>query len=111
MRLSFFSSQYQAIQRVAAMVIVAPLVLSQFHVWREVGRSNLVPGNAGHVHVGCAAKAGRGHRCPTKWDRFPDGTEVVGIGVLPDVAAGRTREDVATGRDAVLEAAIRLASR
>ena len=43
MRLSFFSSQYQAIQRVAVVLIVAPLVLSQFHVWREVGRSNLVP--------------------------------------------------------------------
>jgi len=50
-------------------------------------------------------------RVCTKWDRFPDGTEFVGIGVLPDVAAGRTREDVAAGRDAVLEAAIRLASR
>jgi carboxyl-terminal processing protease len=50
-------------------------------------------------------------RVCTKWDRFPDGTEFVGVGVLPDVASERTREDVATGRDAVLEAAIRLASR
>lgn len=50
-------------------------------------------------------------RVCTKWDRFPDGTEFVGIGVLPDVPASRTREDVAAGRDAVLEEAIRLASR
>lgn len=50
-------------------------------------------------------------RVCTKWDRFPDGTEFVGVGVLPDVPANRTRKDVATGRDAVLEEAIRLASR
>jgi carboxyl-terminal processing protease len=48
-------------------------------------------------------------RICTKWDRFPDGTEFVGVGILPDVAVSRTKEDVATGRDAVLEAAIRLA--
>jgi carboxyl-terminal processing protease len=49
-------------------------------------------------------------RVCTKWDRFPDGTEFVGVGVLPDVKAARTREDVAIGRDAVLDAAIKLAS-
>lgn len=50
-------------------------------------------------------------RVCTKWDRFPDGTEFVGVGVVPDVKAARTRADVAAGRDAVLEAALRLASR
>jgi C-terminal processing protease CtpA/Prc len=50
-------------------------------------------------------------RICTKWDRFPDGTEFVGLGIIPDVEAHRTKEDVATGRDAVLETAIRLASR
>ena len=50
-------------------------------------------------------------RVCTKWDRFPDGTEFVGVGVLPDVPANRTREDVAAGRDAAFEEAIRLASR
>ena len=49
-------------------------------------------------------------RVCTKWDRFPDGTEFVGVGILPDVPVSRTKEDVAAGRDAVLEAAIRLAS-
>ena len=50
-------------------------------------------------------------RVCTKWDRFPDGTEFVGVGVIPDVLAARTKDDVATGRDTVLEAALRLASR
>lgn len=50
-------------------------------------------------------------RICTKWDRFPDGTEFVGLGIIPDVEVHRTKEDVATGRDAVLETAIRLASR
>ncbi len=49
-------------------------------------------------------------RVCTKWDSFPDGTEFVGVGVVPDVKAARTREDVAAGRDAVLETAVRLAS-
>ncbi|HLK62398.1 MAG TPA: S41 family peptidase [Bryobacteraceae bacterium] len=49
-------------------------------------------------------------RVCTKWDRFPDGTEFVGVGVLPDVKAARTPQDVVTGRDVVLEKAIELAS-
>jgi C-terminal processing protease CtpA/Prc len=52
---------------------------------------------------------GASARVCTKWDRFPDGTEFVGVGVLPDVKAARTREDVASGRDAVLETALKLA--
>ena len=42
----------------------------------------------------------------TKWDRFPDGTEFVGVGVRPDVPVERTIEDVARGIDPVLQAAI-----
>jgi C-terminal processing protease CtpA/Prc len=49
-------------------------------------------------------------RVCTKWDRFPDGTEFVGVGVVPDVKAARTKGDVASGRDAVLETAIKLAA-
>lgn len=33
----------------------------------------------------------------TKWDRFPDGTEFVGVGVRPDIPVERTIEDVARG--------------
>ena len=50
-------------------------------------------------------------RICTKWDRLPDGTEFVGYGFIPDVEVDRTKEDVTTGRDTVLETAIRLASR
>ena len=42
----------------------------------------------------------------TKWDRFPDGTEFVGVGVRPNVPVERTIEDVARGIDPVLQAAI-----
>jgi carboxyl-terminal processing protease len=54
---------------------------------------------------------GASARVCTKWDRFPDGTEFVGVGVVPDVKAARTKQDVVSGRDAVLEAAIGLASK
>lgn len=42
----------------------------------------------------------------TKWDRFPDGTEFVGVGIHPDIPVERTLEDVARGIDPVLRAAI-----
>jgi carboxyl-terminal processing protease len=41
-------------------------------------------------------------RICTKEDLYPDGTEFVGKGILPDVPLARTREDVAKDRDAVL---------
>jgi carboxyl-terminal processing protease len=50
-------------------------------------------------------------RVCTKWDRFPDGTEFVGVGVLPDIPVARTKKDVAAGRDAVLAKAIEVAGR
>ena len=42
----------------------------------------------------------------TKWDRFPDGTDFVGVGVQPDIPVARTKADVAGGRDPALESAI-----
>ena len=42
----------------------------------------------------------------TKWDSFPDGSEFVGVGVLPDISVERTIEDVARGTDAALEVAV-----
>ena len=50
-------------------------------------------------------------RICTKWERFPDGTEFVEVGVVADVKTARTKKDVASGRDAVLETAIGLASK
>jgi carboxyl-terminal processing protease len=54
---------------------------------------------------------GASARVCTKWDRFPDGTEFVGVGVVPDVPAARTKQDLVTGRDAVLATALDLASK
>jgi C-terminal processing protease CtpA/Prc len=47
-------------------------------------------------------------RICTKWDRFPDGREFVGVGVPPDVLVLPTRDDLAEGRDPVLARAISL---
>jgi carboxyl-terminal processing protease len=47
-------------------------------------------------------------RICTKWDRMPDGTEFVGVGVQPDVRVEPTREAIASGRDVVLERAIQV---
>jgi len=42
----------------------------------------------------------------SKRDRFPDGTEFVGVGIQPDVSVAPTVSDLRSGRDTVLEAAI-----
>ena len=42
----------------------------------------------------------------TKWDRFADGTEFVGVGVRPDIRVERTIMDVVRRSDPVLEAAV-----
>ena len=47
-------------------------------------------------------------RVCTKWDRFPDGTEFVGVGVKPDVVVERTRRDPYEGRDPVLARALEI---
>ena len=39
---------------------------------------------------------------------IPGGQEYVGVGVIPDVEVRPTRDDLATGRDAVLERAVEL---
>ncbi len=50
-----------------------------------------------------ALPMGASARICTKWDTYPDGREFVGVGIIPDVEIGPTAEDIATGRDAVLE--------
>jgi carboxyl-terminal processing protease len=47
-------------------------------------------------------------RICTKWDRMPDGTEFVGVGVQPDVPVELTRQAIAAGRDLVLERAVQV---
>jgi C-terminal processing protease CtpA/Prc len=45
-------------------------------------------------------------RVCTKWDAYADGREFVGVGVIPDVEIHLTWQDIAYGRDRVLEAGI-----
>ena len=45
-------------------------------------------------------------RICTKRDTYPDGREFVGVGVIPDVEIYPTPQDIADGRDAVLEKGI-----
>lgn len=47
--------------------------------------------------------AGGTARVCTKRDMFPDGTEFVGVGVIPDVEVRLTVADIAAGRDVVFE--------
>ena len=46
-------------------------------------------------------------RVCSKRDRYPDGTEFVGVGVQPDVVVRPTVDDVRAGRDPVLDVAAR----
>ena len=46
-------------------------------------------------------------RVVSKRDAFPDGTEFVGYGIVPDVAVEPTQLDLFEGRDPVLEAGIK----
>ena len=46
---------------------------------------------------------GGGARICTKRDTFPDGTDFVGVGVIPDVEIHPTAADIAAGRDRVFE--------
>jgi C-terminal processing protease CtpA/Prc len=52
----------------------------------------------------------RGRIC-TKRDTYPDEREFVGVGIIPDVEAHRTREDIASDRDAVMEKGIEVLKR
>ena len=45
-------------------------------------------------------------RICVKRDGYPDGTDFVGVGVLPDVRVAPTIDDVRHGRDAALTAAL-----
>jgi len=54
-----------------------------------------------------ALPGGGSARVCTKRDTYPDGKEFVGVGVQPQVVVRPTVRDVRSGRDAVLEAALK----
>ncbi len=76
-------------------------------VLKASGRARLVgeasAGSTGQPLAITGLPAGGRARICTKRDTFPDGTEFVGVGVLPDVEVRPTIADVVAGRDAVLE--------
>jgi C-terminal processing protease CtpA/Prc len=45
-------------------------------------------------------------RVCTKQDTYPDGTEFVGIGIIPDIPVEQTLSDYKNNVDTVLESAI-----
>jgi C-terminal processing protease CtpA/Prc len=47
-------------------------------------------------------------RICSKRDRYPDGTEFVGVGVKPDIEIEPTIADFRSGRDAAVERALEL---
>lgn len=72
------------------------------------GRATLVGGRtAGTTGQPLIIKfPGGGAAICTKWDSYPDGREFVGVGVIPDVEIHPTPQDIADGRDVVLEKGI-----
>jgi carboxyl-terminal processing protease len=75
------------------------------------GRATLVGqitgGSAGHGLQSSLPGGGTLSVC-TFTALIPGGEEYVGVGVVPDVELGPTRDDLAAGRDAVLERALEL---
>lgn len=49
---------------------------------------------------------GGGARVCTKWDTYADGREFVGVGVMPDLEVHPTGQDIASGKDRILEEGI-----
>jgi C-terminal processing protease CtpA/Prc len=70
---------------------------------KVVGRRTL--GSTGQP-LSIQLPGGGGARICTKWDKYPDGRDFVGIGCIPDVEVVPTRADIAAGRDVVLEKAV-----
>lgn len=76
-------------------------------VLKAAGRAKLVGersgGSTGQPLMIKNLPAGGGARICTKRDTFPDGTDFVGVGVIPDVEVHPTAADIAAGRDSVFE--------
>jgi len=50
-------------------------------------------------------------RICTKRDTYPDGSDFVGIGVIPDVEVHPTQKDIANGKDRILEEGVAIISK
>lgn len=76
-------------------------------VLKAAGRATLVgertAGSTGQPLKVPGLPGGGGARICTKRDTFPDGTEFVGIGVIPDVEISPSARDIVEQRDVVFE--------
>ncbi len=61
-------------------------------------------GSTGQPYIFSLPGGGTARIC-VKRDTYPDGSNFVGVGVLPDITAGLTVADVRDGRDSVMEIA------
>jgi len=77
--------------------------------FRAIGAGSIVgeaTGGSTGQPVSFSLPGGGSGRVCAKRDVAADGTEFVGVGVKPDVVVAPSREDIAAGRDVVLEKAV-----
>ncbi len=63
-------------------------------------------GSTGQPYMFSLPGGGTARIC-VKRDTYPDGSNFVGVGVIPDIAAALTWDDVRQGRDSVMETAVK----
>jgi C-terminal processing protease CtpA/Prc len=77
--------------------------------WKNSGRAKIVGkpngGSTGQL-LSITLPGGGTARVCTKKDTFPDGTEWVGKGIVPDILVHPALADVQAGRDTALERAL-----
>ncbi|WP_369934487.1 S41 family peptidase [Xanthomonas tesorieronis] len=77
-----------------------------FHLMRRGPLVGQATGGSTGQPLTLALPGGGSARICVKRDSYPDGSDFVGVGVLPDIVASRTIADVREGKDAVLERAV-----
>lgn len=78
-------------------------------VFDAMGRGTIVgqpTGGSTGQPISFRLPGGGSARICTKRDRYPDGTEFIGVGVQPDIEVTPAVEDVRAGRDTALERAL-----
>jgi len=80
-------------------------------VFDAMGRGKIVgqpTGGSTGQPLSFSLPGGGSARICTKRDRYPDGTEFIGVGIQPDIEIDPTVEDMRSGRDTVLEKALEM---
>lgn len=77
-----------------------------FHLMRRGPLVGQATGGSTGQPLTLELPGGGSARICVKRDSYPDGSDFVGVGVLPDIVANRTIADVRDGKDSVLEQAV-----